>query len=150
MSELTLPDAARSNTVKQLYCRNRGNLKCKYMLFLVQISMQMHTMDDEERDLLAKLEVLRALQNARMETEGALRDLNAQRQHVARPNTPNLEFPAADETLLRQLMKVRGYTYHRGVRVGWFSPTDGPQQLRIIAGAPGMAVPQPGRESVAA
>ena len=43
MSELTLPDAARSNTVKQLDRRNRGNLKCKYMLFLVQISMQMHT-----------------------------------------------------------------------------------------------------------
>jgi hypothetical protein len=37
-----LPDAARSNTVKQLDRRNRGTLKCKYMLFLVQISMQMH------------------------------------------------------------------------------------------------------------
>ena len=44
MSELTLPDAARSNTVKQLDRRSRGNLKCKYMLFLVQISMQMHTL----------------------------------------------------------------------------------------------------------
>jgi hypothetical protein len=42
MSELTLPDAARSNTVKQLDRRNRGNLECKYILFLVQISMQMH------------------------------------------------------------------------------------------------------------
>jgi hypothetical protein len=42
MSELTLPDAARSNTVKQLDRRNRGNFECKYMLFLVQISMQMH------------------------------------------------------------------------------------------------------------
>ena len=43
MSELTLPDADRSNTVKQLDRRNRGNLKYKYMLFLVQISMQMHS-----------------------------------------------------------------------------------------------------------
>ena len=43
MSELTLPDAARSNIVKQLDRRKRGNLKCKYMLFLVQISMQMHS-----------------------------------------------------------------------------------------------------------
>ena len=43
MSELTLPDSARSNTVKQLDRRNRGNFECKYMLFLVQISMQIHT-----------------------------------------------------------------------------------------------------------
>jgi hypothetical protein len=43
MSELTLPDAAQSNAVKQLDRRNRGNLECKYMLFLVQISMQMHS-----------------------------------------------------------------------------------------------------------
>ena len=42
MSELTLPDAARGNNVKQLDRRNRDNLECKYMLFLVQISMQMH------------------------------------------------------------------------------------------------------------
>ena len=42
MSELTLPDSARSNTVKQFDRRNRGNLECKYMLFWVQISMQMH------------------------------------------------------------------------------------------------------------
>ena len=49
MSELTLPDAARSNTVKQLDRRSRGNLKCKYMLFLVQISMQMHTLLHQRR-----------------------------------------------------------------------------------------------------
>ena len=74
--------------------------------------------------------------------ESAIRDLNARRQHVAR--TPNLEFPAADDTLLRQLMQVRGYTYHRSpVRVGWFSPTDGPQQLKIVAGALGLALPHP-------
>ena len=49
MSELTLPDAARSNTVKQLDRRNRGNLERKYMLFLVQISMQMHTASVPQR-----------------------------------------------------------------------------------------------------
>ena len=37
MSELTLPDAALSNIVKQLDRRKRGNLKCKYMLFLVKL-----------------------------------------------------------------------------------------------------------------
>jgi hypothetical protein len=93
--------------------------------------------------LAAEAKAQAALLATRKATQAALRDLNAQRQHVARPNTPILEFPAADDTLLRQLMQVRGYTYHRGPsRVGWFSPTDGPQQLRIIAGALGLAVPQ--------
>ena len=149
-------------------------------------------LDDEERDIVAEMEVLRSLQKrlrahldatrahefvedaperyteltglleteakaqaalltARKATEAALRDLNTQRQHVARPNTPNLEFPAADDALLRQLMKVRGYSYNRGpARVGWFSPAGGPQQLKIIAGALGLVVPHPGQESVAA
>lgn len=90
-----------------------------------------------------------ALLAARKTTESALSDLNAQRQHVVR--TSNLEFPAADDTLLRQLMQARGYTYHRGPsRVGWFSPTSGPQQLRIVAGALGLPLPHPGRESAAA
>jgi len=97
------------------------------------------------------LDLLPALNSGRVETEGALRNLNAQRQHVAHPNTPNLEFPAADETLLRQLMQVRGYTYYRGPeRIGWFSSAGGPQQLKIIAGALGLALPHPGRGSVAA
>lgn len=39
---LPRPDAAQSNTVKQLDGCSRGNLECKYVLFLVQISMQMH------------------------------------------------------------------------------------------------------------
>jgi hypothetical protein len=48
-------------------------------------------------------------------------------------------------------MDVRGFSYQRGpVRVGWFSPTDGPQQLKIVANALGLKLPQPGRESVAA
>jgi len=148
------------------------------------------TMDDEERDLAAEMEVLRslqnrlrahldatkahefvaaapvryselakllaaeekaqaALQNVRKATEAALRDLNTQRQHVGHPSTPNLEFPAASDVLLRQLMQVRGYTYHRSPqRVGWFSPTAGPQQLQIVAAALGLALPHP--ESVAA
>jgi multidrug efflux pump subunit AcrA (membrane-fusion protein) len=94
--------------------------------------------------LAAEAKAQAALQNARKATAIALRGLSAQRQHCARPNTPILEFPAADDTLLRQLMQVRGYTYHRSpVRVGWFSPTDGPQQLRIVAGALGLALPHP-------
>jgi len=150
----------------------------------------LRALDDEERDLVAEMEVLRSLQKrlrahldatkarefeaaapvryselakllaaedkaqaallaTRKATQIALRDLTAQRQHVAR--TPNLEFPAADEMLLRQFMLARGFTYHRGpVRVGWFSPTDGPQQLRIIASVLGLALPQPSRESVVA
>jgi len=149
-------------------------------------------MDDEERDLVTELEVLRHLQKrlrvhldatkahefveaapvryaevakllaaeekaqaallaTRRATQIALRDLTGQRQHVGRPNTPNLEFPAADETLLRQLMQARGYTYHRGPsRVGWFSSTGNPQQLKIVASALGLKLPNPGRESVAA
>lgn len=147
-------------------------------------------LDEEERDLVARLEVLRSLQKrirenfdaaranefieaaparyvelaeflkteakaqaallaARTATENALRDLSAQRQHVGR--VQNVEFPAADGALLRQLMQVRGYTYLRGPdRVGWFSPSGGPQQLRIIAGALGVNIPRPDRESAAA
>jgi hypothetical protein len=149
-------------------------------------------MDDEERDLVAEMEVLRSLQkrlrahldatkarefvaaapvryselakllaaeakaqaallNARKATESALRDLNAQRQHVARPNTPNLAFPAADGALLRQLMQVRGYSYHRGPeRVGWFAPSAHPGQLRQTADALGLPVPRPDQQPVAA
>jgi hypothetical protein len=93
--------------------------------------------------LAAEAKAQATLLAARKATEAALRDLTGQRQHVARPSTPNLEFPAADDTLLRQLMKVRDFRYLQGPsRVGWFSPTDGPQQLRIIAGALGLAVPQ--------
>jgi len=88
-----------------------------------------------------------ALLAARKTTDAALRDLTAQRQHVARPNTPNLEFPAADDTLLRQLMAARAFRYLRGSRVGWFSPTAGPQQLKIIAGALGVPVPRPEQQA---
>jgi len=96
--------------------------------------------------LAAEAKAQAALQNARKATEVALRDLTAQRQHVAR--APNLEFPAADETLLRQLMKVRDFTYFRGpVRVGWFSPTAGPAQLKQVAGALGVAVPRPEQQA---
>jgi len=147
-------------------------------------------MDDEERDLVTEMEVLRSLQkrlrahldatkarefvaaapvryselakllaaeakaqaallNARKATESALRDLNAQRQHVARAS--RLEFPAADETLLWQLMQVRGYSYHRGPeRVGWFAPATHPGQLKITAAALGLHVPHPDQRPVAA
>ena len=45
MSELTLLDATQNSTVKHLDRCSRGNSMCKYMLFLVQISMQMHNAD---------------------------------------------------------------------------------------------------------
>lgn len=147
-------------------------------------------MDDEERDLVTEMEVLRSLQkrlrahldatkarefvaaapvryselakllaaeakaqaallNARKATESALRDLNAQRQHVVRAS--HLEFPAADDTLLWQLMQVRGYSYHRGPeRVGWFAPSAHPGQLRQVADALGLPVPHPDQRPVAA
>ena len=41
-SKLPRPNAVRSNVVKQLDCCGRGNLKCKCILFLVQISVQIH------------------------------------------------------------------------------------------------------------
>ena len=150
----------------------------------------LRALDDEERDLVAEMEVLRslqkrlrahldatrahefvkdaperyteltglleteikvqaALQAARKATEGALRDLTAQRQHVARAR--NLEFPAADSSLLKLLMDVRGYSYSRGPeRIGWYAPGVNPGQLRQVAEALGVDVPHPGRESVAA
>ena len=43
MSELTLLDATQSSAVKHLDRCSRGNSMCKYILFLVQISMQMHS-----------------------------------------------------------------------------------------------------------
>jgi hypothetical protein len=42
MSELTLPDAARSNNIKQLERSSRINSECEYIVILVQISVQMH------------------------------------------------------------------------------------------------------------
>lgn len=90
-----------------------------------------------------------ALEAAREETESAIRDLTVQRQHVAR--TSHLEFPAADETLLWQLMQVRGYSYHRGPdRVGWFAPATHPGQLKITAAALGLPVPRPEQQPEAA
>lgn len=147
-------------------------------------------MDEEERNLVRELEVLRSMQKrlrakldmtkanefvaaaparytkvaklaaaeakakaaleaARKKTEGALRDLTTQRQHVARAS--NLEFPAADDTLLWQLIQVRGYSYHRGPeRVGWFAPATRPGQLKITAAALGLPVPRPDQQPVAA
>ena len=43
MQELPHLSVAQSNIVKQFDCCSRGNSECKYMLFLVQISLQMHT-----------------------------------------------------------------------------------------------------------
>ncbi len=46
MQKGPLPDAARSNTVKQFERSSRGKLECKYVLFLVQSSLQIHTWVD--------------------------------------------------------------------------------------------------------
>ena len=43
MQEVTHPSVAQSNTVRQSHRCSRGNMGCKYELFLVQILVQMHT-----------------------------------------------------------------------------------------------------------
>jgi len=43
MQEVDHPKVAQSNTVKQFDCYSRVNSECKFMLFLVQISVQMHS-----------------------------------------------------------------------------------------------------------
>jgi hypothetical protein len=43
MQEVTHPSVAQSNTVKQSNRCSRGNMECTYKLFLVHISVQMHT-----------------------------------------------------------------------------------------------------------
>jgi hypothetical protein len=43
MQEVTHPSVAQSNIVKQVDCCSRGNSRCKYILFLVQISVQINT-----------------------------------------------------------------------------------------------------------
>jgi len=50
MQEVTHPSVAQSNTVKQSNRCSRGNMECKYKLFFIQISVQIHT---HERQLLA-------------------------------------------------------------------------------------------------
>ena len=44
MQEVTHPSVAQSNTVKQSNRYSRGNMECKYKLFLVNISVQMHNL----------------------------------------------------------------------------------------------------------
>jgi hypothetical protein len=43
MQEVPHPSVAQSNTVKQSDCCSRGNSGCKYIYFLVQISVQLHS-----------------------------------------------------------------------------------------------------------
>jgi hypothetical protein len=43
IQEVNHPSVAQSNTVKQFDCCGRGNSDCKFMLFLVQFSVQMHS-----------------------------------------------------------------------------------------------------------
>jgi len=54
-----------------------------------------------------------------------------------------LALPRAAPELLVHYMNVQGYTYHRGPnRVGWFSTTNGPHDLKNVAEALGVAVPR--------
>ena len=43
MQEVPHPSVVQHRAVKQSDCYSRGNSKCKYMQFLVQLSVQMHT-----------------------------------------------------------------------------------------------------------
>jgi len=43
MQEVPHPSVSQHNTVKQFDCCSRGNSECKYILFMVQISLQKHT-----------------------------------------------------------------------------------------------------------
>ena len=87
-------------------------------------------------------------------TDAQLNDIRAQRHHVTRQkalNGQNVEMPVAAPELLALYMKVNKYRYHRGPnRVGWFSPTSGPKELRNVAAALGLPVPRPNQESLAA
>jgi len=102
----------------------------------------------ELNDLLTnQAEKLAAERKARQVTEAKLKEILSQRHHVIRQkalNGQNVEMPAAAPELLDQYMRVNQYRYHRTPsRTGWFSPTAGPQQLKIVANALGLALPHP-------
>ena len=107
----------------------------------------------ELNDLLtAQAEAAALERKAKQVVEAKLKEILSQRDHVTRQKAlhgQNVEMPVAASELLDLYIKVNQYRYFRTPqRVGWFSPTDGPQQLKIVAGALGLALPHP--ESVAA
>lgn len=103
--------------------------------------------------LTAQAEAEAAARKARQAAEAKLKEIHSHRQHVIRQNTLHslrLELPAAAPALLTSYMRVNQYRYHRGPqRVGWFSPTSRPNELKKVAEALGVPVPRPERESVA-
>ena len=99
-------------------------------------------------DLLADQAAKQAIAHkARQVTEAKLKELLSQRHHVIRQNAlrgQRLELPAAAPELLDMYIRINQYRYHQGPdRIGWFSPAGGPQQLKIVAGTLGVAVPRP-------
>jgi len=104
----------------------------------------------ELNDLLANQAEIQAA--ARQAAEAKLKEIHSHRHHVIRQkslNGQNVEMPVAAPELLASYMRVNEYSYHRGPsRIGWFSPTGSPQQLRQVADVLGVAVPRP--EAVAA
>jgi len=102
----------------------------------------------ELNDLLtAQAEINAAARKARQAAEAKIKKIGEHRHHVIRQKAlrgQKLELPAAAPELLASYMRVNGYSYYRTPqRVGWFSPTSGPQQLKIVAGALGLALPHP-------
>jgi hypothetical protein len=65
---IRLTEVARSNTVKQLDSRNRGNLECKSAPFLAQISVQINTWSIE-RPFTSLLTLITAQNGARSRDE---------------------------------------------------------------------------------
>jgi hypothetical protein len=82
-----------------------------------------------------------ALEAAIADTEALIQDVSARRQHVAL-HGGSIVYPVANESLLRLFMHTRQYAFYRSHhKVGWFSPTRSPRQLKLIADALGVPVP---------
>ena len=108
-----------------------------------------------ELDNLLKAQAEAAVEahKTRQAVETKMKEIHSHRHHITRQNTLHglrLELPAATPELLASYMRVNGYSYHRGPqRVGWFSPTGSPQELKKIAETLGVPVPRPDQEPVA-
>ena len=82
-----------------------------------------------------------ALTAARADTEALIQDVSTRRQHVAL-HGGSIVYPVANESLLLLFMHTRQYAFYRSHhKVGWFSPTRSPRQLKLIADALGVPVP---------
>jgi hypothetical protein len=82
-----------------------------------------------------------ALEAAIADTEALIQDVSTRRQHVAL-HGGSIVYPVANESLLLLFMHTRQYAFYRSHhKVGWFSPTRSPRQLKLIADALGVPVP---------